>query len=153
MTTASTGTTLADVTVLGQPTPQGSVLPFVAGGKARVRYRPAVGEYRLRLAQALWAGTPRPTHHPGPCGVLIDVDLLRPRAHYRTGRNAHLLRDDAPEYPIGRNSGDVDKFARLCLDACTDAGVWADDCQAVVVTVAKRYAPAASLWLRVWALA
>lgn len=51
---------------------------------------------------------------------------VRPRSHYRTGRNAHLLRDTAPPRPISKP--DVSKLCRSTEDALTDAGVWRDDC-------------------------
>lgn len=60
--------------------------------------------------------------------VWTRFSFNRPKSHYRTGRNAHLLRDNAPGYP-GRApyGGDVDKLARAVYDSLTDAGVWADD--------------------------
>jgi Holliday junction resolvase RusA-like endonuclease len=151
--TITAGQILADVYVPGKAVTQGSVTAFVAGGRAHIRQPSTVGEYRYRIAAALTDEAPgRPPIHTGPVQVAIIVEMVRPKSHYRSGRNAHLLRDDAPLHPIGRNSGDVDKFARVALDACTDAAVWADDCQAVVVTVAKRWAEQAGLHLTVRAL-
>jgi len=75
-------------------------------------------------------------------GVALHVSVTfwfpRPAGHYRTGRNAHLLRDGAPAYPAGRP--DVDKTLRSTLDSLTDAGVFADDAQVVTVKATKRYA-------------
>lgn len=76
----------------------------------------------------------------GPIFVRITFTLDRPKSHYRTGRNAHLLRDDAPRYPLARGSGDIDKFQRACFDALTDAHVWADDVQVVDVRARKVWA-------------
>lgn len=66
--------------------------------------------------------------------------MARPKGHYRTGRNAHLLRDGAPPYPAG--TPDLSKLCRATEDALTDAGVvWADDAQVVEYTrLAKVYA-------------
>src|SRR5690606_25696178 len=55
--------------------------------------------------------------------------LARPRSHYRTGRNAHLLRDSAPARPTG--APDLSKLARATEDALTEAGVWKDDAAVV----------------------
>lgn len=75
----------------------------------------------------------------GPVRVWVRFTFDRPRSHYRTGRNAHLLKDTAPAYP-GRSCGDVDKLQRAIFDALTDAGVWADDTQVVDVRARKFYA-------------
>lgn len=73
-----------------------------------------------------------------PVRVELRFYLARPKSHYRTGRNAHLLRDSAPALPIQRQ--DIDKLCRSCLDALTSAGVWADDDQVVELIATKHYA-------------
>ena len=52
----------------------------------------------------------------GPVGVAIQFLFLRPKSHYRTGKNAHLLRAGAPDRPTTRSVGDIDKLARAVLD-------------------------------------
>ena len=75
----------------------------------------------------------------GPLEVTMTFWLPRPKSHYRTGRNAHLLRDSAPKYPHGKP--DVSKLCRATEDALTDAGIWADDAQVVrYAELAKEYA-------------
>ena len=151
---------LADVHVPGRAVPQGSVIPMVIKGKdggharARARYRPAVGEYRLRLAQALRdmpQGLPS-TPWTGAAAVHLTVYVTRPASHYlprNKRRPDPVLRDDAPAHPISRNHGDADKHARLACDAATDAGIWKDDSQAVLLVVSKRWADTESLHLRI----
>ena len=51
--------------------------------------------------------------------------FLRPKNHFRTGRNSHLLRDAAPARPAGYP--DLDKLARSTGDALKSAGVLKDD--------------------------
>jgi crossover junction endodeoxyribonuclease RusA len=63
----------------------------------------------------------------GPCEVAVIFIFKRPKSHYRTGRNAHLLKDNAPFYVIGHSQGDLDKLLRSTFDALTAAGVWKDD--------------------------
>ena len=63
----------------------------------------------------------------GPVHATITFRFRRPKSHHRTGRNAHLLRDDAPTFPTGRNLGDLDKLLRSTFDALTAAGVITDD--------------------------
>jgi hypothetical protein len=63
----------------------------------------------------------------GPLWAYVVFSLARPKSHWRTGRNAHLLRDGAPVRPGGYP--DVSKLIRSTEDACTSAGLWHDDGQ------------------------
>jgi Holliday junction resolvase RusA-like endonuclease len=60
-----------------------------------------------------------------PVRVWAVFTFERPRSHYRTGRNSHILKDTAPRFPTKKN--DIDKLLRALFDALTEAGVWADD--------------------------
>ena len=75
----------------------------------------------------------------GPVRAWIRFTFDRPKSHYRTGRNALLLRDSAPSHP-GRADGDLDKLVRAVCDALTDARVWTDDTQLVDLRARKFYA-------------
>lgn len=82
-----------------------------------------------------------------PLTVHISFRLERPKGHWRTGRNAHLLRDNAPTYPAGKP--DVDKLSRAVLDALTGM-VWRDDSQVVFLSAAKYYGiPGADIIVKV----
>ena len=88
------------------------------------------------LTQA--AGVPTFT---GPVALWrCRILLPRPKKHYRTGRFADVLRDDAPEFPTAHNLGDLDKHVRSVLDGLTEAGLLADD--ALVV----RFGDVAKVW-------
>jgi Holliday junction resolvase RusA-like endonuclease len=63
--------------------------------------------------------------------------LSRPNSHYRTGKYAASLRDNAPEHPATRP--DVDKLLRSTFDALTDAGAMAEDSRVVYVNAVKAY--------------
>ncbi len=123
------------IIVNGTPAPQGSKR-HVGGGRM-VEMSKAVGPWR----EAVRAETQRTMidHDPlaGPVSVVIDFYLPRPKGHYRSGRNAHLLRDSAPVYPAGRP--DLDKLARAVLDGITAGGAWKDDGQAAELTLRKLY--------------
>lgn len=73
-----------------------------------------------------------------PVSVFVAAYFARPRTHFRTGRNAAILRDDAPLRHT--SAPDADKLARLVLDALTVAGVVADDRYVAVLRVDKWYA-------------
>ena len=72
----------------------------------------------------------------------VRVELLfcfdRPASHKGTGRNAGILKDSAPRWPVSRGSGDIDKLARGLLDGLTGP-VLKDDSQVCVLAVQKEY--------------
>jgi Holliday junction resolvase RusA-like endonuclease len=70
----------------------------------------------------------------GPVCVNVACVFARPKSHYRTGRNAHLRRDDAPERHAQKP--DIDKVLRALLDGLTGI-VWRDDSQVAEVYAAK----------------
>lgn len=124
------------IEVRGIPAPQGSKR-HVGGGRM-IEMSKAVGPWR----EAVRAETQRVLDGEAPLAgpVLVSVRfwLPRPRSHYRTGRNAHLLRDSAPRRPSG--TPDVDKLARAVLDGLTAGGAFADDGQVVRLFASKHYA-------------
>jgi Holliday junction resolvase RusA-like endonuclease len=81
----------------------------------------------------------------GPLRVWLRFTFTRPPTHYRSGRNAHRLTNQAPTFP-GHGCGDIDKLTRAVLDALTRprsgswSGAWADDTQVVDVRARKFYA-------------
>lgn len=141
--------TAIEFTVLGTPTPQGSKRPFVRGGRAILveERKEGIDTWRgdvVRAAcDALNARDPQhfaDTSGPlfdGPVVVDIEFRFTRPKGHWRTGRNAHLLRDSAPPYPLTK---DVDKLQRSTFDAITTASVWRDDALVVDVHARKAWA-------------
>ena len=86
----------------------------------------------------------------GPVKVGLVFTFVRPKSHYRTGRNAHLLRDNAPTHPIGRYLGDADKLARSTLDALVAAGVLADDSLVIGLAVDKAWGENNGAEIRTW---
>ena len=123
------------IVVRGIPAAQGSKR-HVGNGRM-VESSRAVGPWR----EAVRAETQRAMngHLPafGPVHVEAFFYLPRPKSHYRTGRNAHLLRPSAPRYPFGKP--DVDKLARAVLDGLTAGGAWRDDSQVVRLLAIKEY--------------
>lgn len=66
----------------------------------------------------------------------IIFTIYRPKGHYRTGANAHKLKDSANPFPISKP--DVDKLSRAILDSLTGI-IYRDDSQVVTKTASKRY--------------
>lgn len=146
--------------VVGLPAPQGSKKAWVnkATGRAQMREqsgdRISLWRQDVKAAAQEWVDGYRDTvcdHDYAPCpfcvwnpldGPLrVEVTFLfpRPKSHYRTGANAHLLRDAAPAYPTSRATGDIDKLCRATCDALVVAGMFADDSQIADLHAEKRY--------------
>lgn len=130
-------TFVVQFTVHGTPKPQGSkdAMPIYLGrGPARVftgkvaLVEAAAGlkTWRDNVCAAAMAAT---LHARVPLDAPLLVDMVfslpRPRSHYRTGRNAHLLKDSAPIRPTAKP--DLSKLVRAAEDAITTAGIWRDD--------------------------
>lgn len=124
------------ITAYGHPATQGSKTRTPHG--MRDDNAKTLHPWRKAVTAAAEA-TPPSEPIEGPVEVEVTITLRRPGHHYRTGRYAHLLRDDAPGWPIARGSGDSDKYLRAVCDALTDAHVWHDDVQAVESHVRKVY--------------
>ncbi len=141
------------ITVYGAPAPQGSKKGFVRNGRVNMvesskKVKPWREAVKWAALEALRTGpedeqgmAERIGYPFGDVAVVVDVifRLPRPRSHYRTGRNAHLLRDAAPRFPHGKP--DIDKLLRSTLDALGEAMVWRDDSRVVIVQAQKHYGP------------
>jgi Holliday junction resolvase RusA-like endonuclease len=112
-----------DFRVYGRPAPQGSKR-HVGNGRM-VESSQYVKPWRdaVKAAALEVRGTEPPLSEP--LWVAMFFTFARPKHHYRTGRNAHLLRDNAPVAPATKP--DLSKLLRSTEDALTDARVWADD--------------------------
>jgi len=133
----------AEIRVNGIPAPQGSKR-HVGNGRM-VESSKAVGPWR----EAVRAETQRVITVPlaGPVRVTVMFYLPRPKGHWRTGRNAHLLRDAAPALPCG--TPDLDKLVRAVLDGLTAGGAWKDDGQVATLAAGKYYADGAAPGCRI----
>ena len=127
------------VTVTGTPGAQGSKR-HVGNGvlvESSAKVKPWRQDVRAAVEQAMTAHDRWHSAALGPVSVAIVFRFRRPKSHYRTGRNAHLLRDAAPTHPTSRGLGDADKLARSTLDAIVSAGAIGDDSQVVSLRVHK----------------
>jgi len=140
-------------TVHGTPAPQGSKRHVGHGimVESSKKVKPWRQDVKYAARQIHDAETPRFT---GPVEIIVTFRLARPKGHYRTGRNAHLLRDSAPRYPHVKP--DLDKLLRSTLDGLGESGIWADDAQVVRAVAEKTYAGVAGLpgaVITIWAAA
>ena len=117
------------ITVYGLPAPQGSKRHV--GGGVMIESSKKVKPWRQDVKQAALdavAGLSGWTPLDGPLIASMVFTFVRPKGHYRTGRNAHLLRDSAPARPSV--TPDLSKILRSTEDALTGV-VWADDARVV----------------------
>jgi crossover junction endodeoxyribonuclease RusA len=123
--------------VPGIPAPQGSKRYLGASAAGKPRFKESsdrVTPWRADIRNDAKVMFGEPT--AGPVEVQLVFVLPRPKSHYRTGRNADLLRDTAPPAPAGKP--DIDKLARAALDAMTNVA-WLDDAQVTKLTLIKVY--------------
>ena len=125
------------VRVHGIPKPQGSKRHVGNGIMVESAGRPLKDWREAVRSTAVDALDGRP---PTALPVRLSVTFLmpRPKAHFRTGRLADQLRDDAPWWCAGRP--DVDKLLRAVGDALKSAGLYRDDAQVVSMAGIKIYA-------------
>lgn len=71
-----------------------------------------------------------------PIKCTLHFFCKRPKTHYKTGKNAHILKDTAPKY--NTNNKDLDNMVKFVLDALNDK-LYTDDCLIVEINCIKTY--------------
>jgi crossover junction endodeoxyribonuclease RusA len=125
--------------VYGLPAPQGSKR-HVGKGVMIESNQQALNTWRedvkLAALRALEEAAEWDADYPAVTANIAFI-LPRPKAHFRTGKFAHLLRDAAPV--LHGVKPDLDKLIRSTGDALTAAGVYVDDSRLAHVNATKRY--------------
>lgn len=131
--------------VYGTPAPQGSKR-HVGNGVMIESNAEHLRTWREDVKHAALTALEETPHwtrdYPMVAGHFVFT-LPRPRAHFRTGKFAHLLRDDAPH--LHGVKPDLDKLVRSTGDALSAAGVYADDSRLAQLYAIKTYATTAGL--------
>ncbi len=126
--------------VHGRAEPAGSKKGFLHPATKQVMVtdaNPRAKSWKQEVASAAAAAYRGPLL-TGPLSVAFVFFVTRPKGHYRTGSNAHLLKDSAPEHPTVRP--DLLKLARGVEDALTGV-VYTDDSLIVDERLMKMYGP------------
>lgn len=71
-----------------------------------------------------------------PIRCMLDFYCKRPKHHYKTGKNAHILKDTSPQYNI--NNKDLDNMVKFVLDALNDK-LYTDDSLIIDLHCRKLY--------------
>lgn len=112
--------------VQGTPKGQPRVKAFKRGAHAGVYDPGTANEWKNQIYIHGQSHVP-----PMPLAGPLRVDLIfyfpRPKSHYRTGKNAHLLREDAPEFHT--STPDADNLFKSTADQMTQMRFWIDDAQ------------------------
>ena len=128
---------MIELFVAGNPKPQAR--PRVAmRGRRAMAYNAdsqAMKDWKQSLDAALYEIPDRGLD--GPMHVELVFRLPRPKAHYRSGKFSHLLKDSAPGDHQSRC--DIDNISKVVLDKITRAGIWIDDSQVISLTASKRW--------------
>lgn len=135
--------------VAGIPAPGGSKRGFVNRKTGKViitedckRSKP----WRERVASEAsraYQGPPL----DAPLVLRIVFYIMRPKSHYRTGKNSAILRADAPPYP--GKIPDSTKLLRSTEDACTGT-LWVDDSRITDTHIYRRFHQRPGAQIDVW---
>jgi Holliday junction resolvase RusA-like endonuclease len=124
----------------GQPRPRAFAMKL-GNGKYSARVFDAGTAENWKSAIAAVAVNHTPSEpFPGAVAVRISFHFARPRSHYRTGKHAGVLRENALLLHTGKP--DCDNLAKAVLDCLTQlGGFWRDDSQVAYLRIWKSYGP------------
>ena len=71
-----------------------------------------------------------------PLRCVLNFYCKRPKSHYKSGKNAHILKDTSPKYNI--NNKDLDNMVKFVLDALNDK-LYTDDSLIFEISCSKMY--------------
>jgi Holliday junction resolvase RusA-like endonuclease len=71
-----------------------------------------------------------------PIRCILNFFCKRPKNHYKSGKNSHMLKDTSPKYNI--NNKDLDNMVKFVLDALNDK-LYTDDSLIVEIICSKLY--------------
>lgn len=124
---------LITLTVLGEPSAQKRHRHVSRGGFTR-SYDPSASD-KGDFLSLVHKNAPE---KPYDCPLHVDLKFYftRPKGHFKTGKNSHLMKDNAPKWHTGRN--DVDNLCKFVFDAMNKI-YWKDDGTISSCTITKEY--------------
>lgn len=125
-------------TVFGKPQPAGSKSAYLNPKTGKINVSDSNKKSRPWKQQVAGAAADQVEEvWTGPLALTVAFYVARPKGHYRTGRNADLLRDSAPVWPTTKP--DTTKLLRAVEDSLIGV-LYRDDAQVVRQLVTKHYA-------------
>lgn len=131
----------------GNPKGQPRARAVAFGGRARLYDPGNANDWKTCIKAAAHEAGATNARLSGPIALNLRVYFPRPKSHYKTGKNAHLLRDDAPNRHISKP--DDDNVKKAIQDALNDAFVWGDDCQVCDSRIIKLYGSDPGAWVTI----
>lgn len=71
-----------------------------------------------------------------PIRCILHFYCKRPKTHYKSGKNSHILKDTSPKY--NTNNKDLDNMVKFVLDALNDK-LYTDDSLIFEINCSKLY--------------
>jgi len=71
-----------------------------------------------------------------PIRCILHFYCKRPKTHYKSGKNSHILKETSPKYNI--NNKDLDNMVKFVLDALNDK-LYTDDSLIFEISCSKLY--------------
>ena len=103
-------------------------------GKFMRQYDPSSSDKQDFLAKCMENKPDKPIDEP--LQLILHFYFTRPKSHYRTGKNSHIEKDNAPMWHSSRP--DCDNLAKFVCDALNGV-YWRDDSLISSLIVKKLY--------------
>lgn len=119
--------------VLGEPKAQ-KRHRTVNMGKFNRQYDPSASDKKDFLSMVQDKAPEQP--FDCPLELVVNFYFTRPKSHYKTGKNAHILKDNAPTWHTSKP--DSDNLFKMVSDSLNKI-FWRDDSLLCKVTINKMY--------------
>jgi len=129
------GKAIVDFVIKGPPKP----LQRHRATRRGIMYDPSKKDKLDFLAECLEFAPKAPLK--GALWVRLTFNMPRPKSHYRTGKNSHLLKKNAPS--MHTKKPDCDNLVKFVCDAL-DKKFYLDDSQISRIQAVKQYSDIAS---------
>lgn len=134
------------LTVLGEPKAQ-KRHRTVRRGSFNVNYDPSAVD-KADLLAVVQSNAPM-VPYSEPLRVVVDFYFTRPKSHFKSGKNSHLLKDSAPLYHT--STPDASNCLKMVEDALNKV-YWRDDSILCEVGVRKRYSDRPRIEIRIYSI-
>ena len=124
------GKRIVDFTIQGKPKP----LQRHRATRRGIMYDPSKKDKADFLTECLEFAPKKPLE--GALWISLRFNMPRPKSHYRTGKNSHLLKNNAPKMHIKKP--DCDNLVKFVCDAL-DRKFYIDDSQITRIQAVKMY--------------
>lgn len=135
---------LHHLTILGEPKAQ-KRHRTVRRGAFNVNYDPSATD-KADLLAVVQSNAPA-VPYSEPLRVVVDFFFTRPKSHFKSGKNSHMLKDAAPIYHISKP--DASNCLKMVEDALNKV-YWRDDSILCEVGVRKRYSDQPRIEIRIY---